>query len=119
MTLADLIIGLFTGETPEQIEASFQQTRNDFFGEYNQAELRQMELEETQNYVEASDAMRRVSYNEVDTVMYWEEYVIDQKGRKHIIAAGETPIMPAEPLEMVYGEVMEEFWVYLELEGGM
>jgi hypothetical protein len=92
-------------EIHEDLEAMYRELTNT----YTPEERRQMEAEETANYVAhiAGYPMREVSYSAGDTVMFWEEYVIDQKGRKHVLRSGETPIMPAHPPVVVYGEVVE------------
>lgn len=90
-TWADRLIGIFTGETPEKIEAEFMETRKEFFDEYTPEERRQMDTEENNNYIEniKSHPMREVSQSLDDNYQYWQEYVIDRYGNKVIIDSGE------------------------------
>lgn len=120
ITWTDKLLGWLTGESPEQIAADFEATRKELLDEYTAEERRQLAAAETANYVEhvAGCAMREVSYNRAETVMYWQEYVIDQQGRKHVLAAGETAVLPGQVLEIVVGEIVDELPVYAELQGG-
>lgn len=125
MSWADFIIGIFTGETPEQIEASFMETRKEFFDEYTPAERRQMEYEDNLNYVEhvSGHPMRDVWQSQDDNYQFWEEYVIDQRGNKWVLDSGSRYTGYGEmerlrTMERVQGEVVDDYPVYFELDGG-
>lgn len=80
-------------------------------------EARAMDEEDTANYVQniSAHTLRREWFYDSEgcRILHWEEYVIDQKGREHVVKSGQHNVGPwgyaghDEPIETVQGEVVE------------
>jgi len=124
MNIIDRLFGLLDGKTPEEAEASFQETRKDFFDDYSPAERRQMEADDNANYVEhiRGHNHRETWYTNDGLTLNWREYVIDQRGKKHIVNTGSHYVgfsgFGTSSPEIVQGEIVDEYIpVYKRLQG--